>query len=355
MEKLIVKIGNEKREIGPNQPAFIIAEMSANHGHNIRKAYKIIDEVAKAGADAIKLQTYTPDTITIDSNKKYFQVEINDAWKGQTLYSLYSKAYTPWEGMPKLKKYAEDKGLVFFSSVFDNTSVDFLETINVPIYKVASFEVVDIPLLKRIGRTKKPVIISRGMSTLSELKLALKTLKNAGTSSIAILHCVSSYPAKFDEMNIYTITDLIKKFNHVVGLSDHSPGATASIAAVSLGAKVIEKHIILSRSEGGPDAAFSLEPNEFKKLVDSVRNTEAALGKPFYGSGIKESENIVFRKSLFVVENIKKGQKFTAQNIRSIRPGHGLEPKYYERVIGKLAKVDLEKGTPLKLIHIENV
>src|SRR3989338_7655409 len=185
MEKLIVKIGNEKREIGPNQPAFIIAEMSANHGHNIRKAYKIIDEVAKAGADAIKLQTYTPDTITIDSNKKYFQVEINDAWKGQTLYSLYSKAYTPWEWMPKLKKYAEDKGLVFFSSVFDNTSVDFLETINVPIYKVASFEVVDIPLLKRIGRTKKPVIISRGMSTLSELKLALKTLKNAGTSSIA--------------------------------------------------------------------------------------------------------------------------------------------------------------------------
>src|SRR3989344_859157 len=239
MMDLVIKTKGKTIKIGSSHPVFIIAEMSANHGHDITKAFEIIDEASRAGVDAIKLQTYTPDTITIDSNKKYFQVEINDAWKGQTLYSLYSKAYTPWEWMPKLKKYAEDKGLVFFSSVFDNTSVDFLETINVPIYKVASFEVVDIPLLKRIGRTKKPVIISRGMSTLSELKLALKTLKNAGTSSIAILHCVSSYPAKFDEMNIYTITDLIKKFNHVVGLSDHSPGATASIAAVSLGAKVI--------------------------------------------------------------------------------------------------------------------
>ena len=351
----IVKTKSGKRYVGSGHSAFIIAEMSANHGHDIKKAYKIIDEAAKAGVDAIKIQTYTPDTITINSNKEYFKVKVNKAWKGQTLYSLYSKAYTPWEWIPKLKIYTETKGLIFFSSVFDTTSVDFLEKIDVPIYKVASFEVVDIPLLRRVGKTKKPVIISRGMSSLSELKLAIKTLKNSGTPSIAILHCVSSYPAKFNEMNISTIPDMSKKFKNIIGLSDHSLGSVASIAAISLGAKIIEKHFILSRSEGGPDAAFSLEPKELKELVESVRKTEEAIGKPSYGSGTKESENIVFRKSLFIVEDIKKGQKFTAKNIRSIRPGHGLEPKHYERIIGKTAKVDLEKGTPLKFIHIQNV
>lgn len=355
MKEFIIKTLKRKIIVGKNRPTFIIAEMSANHGHDIKKAFKIIDAAIKAGADAIKLQTYTADTITIDSDKEYFQVKVNKAWKGQTLYNLYKKAYTPWEWMPRLKRYAEDKGLVFFSSVFDNTSVDFLEKINVPIYKVASFEVVDIPLLKRIGRTRKPVIISRGMSSLSELKLALRTLTNAGTPSIAILHCISSYPAKFDEMNISTIPDMTKKFRNIIGLSDHSPGTTASVAAVSLGAKVIEKHITLSRSESGPDTAFSLEPQEFKNLVDAIRNTEASLGKPFYGSGVKESENTVFRKSLFIVEDIKKGQKLTSKNIRSIRPGHGLEPKYYDKIIGKVARVDLEKGTPLQFSHIKNV
>ena len=350
-------IKNEKitREIGPSRPVFIIAEISANHGHDIKKAYKIIDEAARAGVDAIKLQTYTPDTITIDSNKKYFQVKVNDAWKGQTLYSLYGKGYMPWEWQPKLKKYAESSGLICFSTPFDTTAVDFLEKMGVSLYKVASFEVVDIPLLKRIGQTKKPVIISRGMSSLAELKLAIKTLKKHGCPSIAILHCISSYPAEHKEMNLRTIPDLAKKFKTVVGISDHSPGITVPVSSVVLGASIIEKHITLSRKDGGLDAAFSLEPYEFKNLVDAVRNAEAMLGKISYSPGLKESENIIFRKSLFVIEDIKKGQKFTAQNIRSIRPGHGLEPKYYDEVIGKLAKIDLEKGTPLKFEHIKNV
>jgi len=346
MKDFIVKTSNGKINLGKDG-VFIIAEMSANHGHSFNKALKIIDAAAKAGADAIKLQTYTADTITLDSDKKYFQVKVNDAWKGQTLHSLYKKAYTPWEWLPKLKKYAESKGLVFFSSVFDNTSVDFLEKMDVPLYKVASFEVIDIPLLERIGRTKKPVIMSRGMASLEEVKLAIKTLKKAGCPAIALLHCISSYPAKYEEMNLATIPDLAKKFGLVVGLSDHSPGIVAPIASVALGASIIEKHLIISRAEDGPDAAFSLEPKEFEELVRAVRDAEKTIGRPSHGLGTKESENIIFRKSLFVVENIKKGEKFTNKNVRSIRPGHGLEPKYFEKVIGKKAKKDLEKGTPL--------
>lgn len=348
------KIKTQKgiREIGPGQMTFIIAEMSGNHRQDIKKAYKIIDAAARAGADAIKLQTYTPDTITIDSDRPEFQIKVNKAWKGQTLYSLYNKAYTPWNWQPKLKKYAELKGLVCFSTPFDTTAVDFLEKMDVQLYKVASFEVVDIPLLKRIGQTKKPVIMSRGMASLQELNLAIKTIKDAGCPSAAILHCISSYPAKYDEMNLATIPDLKKRFKTTVGLSDHSPGSTATIAAVALGASVIEKHLILSRAEGGPDAAFSLEPDEFKELAESVRNAEKTIGKPSHGAGTRESENIIFRKSLFVVENIKKDEKFTPQNIRSIRPGHGLEPKYYSRVIGKTARINLEKGTPLKISHL---
>ena len=354
LKPFIINTQKNKKKIGPGQPIFIIAEMSANHGQDIRKAYKIIDEAAKAGADAIKLQTYTPDTITIDSDKEYFQVKVNNAWKGQTLYSLYKKGSMPWEWQPKLKKYAESRGLVCFSTPFDGTSVDFLEKIGMPLYKIASFEVVDIPLLKRIGQTKKPVIISRGMSSLPELKLAIKTLKKNGCPSLAILHCISSYPAKPEEMNLKTIPDLAKKFKTVVGISDHSQGIVIPIGSVALGASIIEKHLTLSKKDGGPDAAFSLEPHQFKELVDSIRDTEAAMGKPFYGAGTRESENIIFRKSLFVVENIKKGQKFTPQNIRSIRPGYGLEPKHFDKVIGKLSRINLEKGTPLKLNHIKS-
>ena len=346
MLNFTIKTPKGKRIIGPGQPAFIIAEMSGNHNQDIRRAYKIINAAAAAGADAVKLQTYTPDTITIDSDKKYFQVKVNDAWKGQTLYNLYKKVYTPWEWQPKLKKYAEKKGLICFSTPFDNTAVDFLEKIKVGLYKVASFEVVDIPLLKRIGKTKKPVIMSRGMASLSEIKLAIKTLKDSGCPAVAILHCVSSYPAKPEEMNLATIPDLAKKLKTVVGLSDHNLNSAVTIAGVALGAKIIEKHLALARADGGADAAFSLEPDEFGKMVNSVRTAEAATGRPSYGAGIKESENITFRKSLFAVSDIKKGEKITEKNVKSIRPGHGLEPKYYDKILGKIVKVDIEKGTP---------
>lgn len=346
MKSLIIKTPKGKRIIGEGQPAFIIAEMSGNHNKDIKRAYKIIDAAAAAGADAVKLQTYTPDTITVNSDKKYFQVKVNDAWKGQTLYNLYKKVYTPWEWQPKLKEYGEKKGLVVFSTPFDNTAVDFLEKMKVSLYKVASFEVVDIPLLKRIGRTKKPVIMSRGMATLSEMKLAIKTLKDSGCLATAILHCVSSYPAKPDEMNLATIPDLAKKLKVTAGLSDHNLDSAVTIASVAMGAKIIEKHLTLKRADGGADAAFSLEPDEFREMVNSVRTAEAAIGKPGYGAGNKESENVIFRKSLFVAENIKKGEKFTEKNVRSVRPGHGLEPKYYDKILGKTAKTDIEKGTP---------
>lgn len=348
MGNIIIETSKGKRIVGPGQPVFIVAEMSANHGHNIKRALQIIDAAARAGANAIKLQTYTPDTITINSDKKYFQVKVNKAWKGQTLHSLYGKAYMPWEWQPKLKKYAESKGLLCFSTPFDNTAVDFLEKINVSLYKVASFEVVDIPLLERIGKTKKPVIMSRGMASLAEIKLAIQTLKKAGCSAIALLHCVSSYPAKHEEMNLATIPDLAKKFKTVVGISDHSLGIETPIVAITLGASIIEKHVTISRADGGPDAAFSLEPHELRELVQSVRNAEKTIGKPFYGSGVKESENIIFRKSLFVVENIKKGEEFTSKNVRSIRPGHGLEPKYLHSIIGRKTTKSLESGTPLR-------
>jgi pseudaminic acid synthase len=342
-----IKTPEGDRQIGPGKAVFIVAEMSGNHHLRINKAFQIIKAAAKAGADAVKLQTYTPDTITIDSDKKYFQVKVNKAWKGQTLYGLYQKAYTPWEWQPKLKKYAEKLGLVCFSSPFDPTAVDFLEKMKVPLYKVASFEVVDIPLLKKIGRTKKPVIISRGMASLSELKLAIKTLKENGAPQVAVLHCTSSYPAKPEEMNLATIPEIAKKFNVVTGLSDHSSGIAASVAAVALGASIIEKHLIISRKEGGPDAAFSIEPDEFSRLVKSVREVEQAVGRPQLKAGRAESENIIFRKSLFVVKDIKKGEKFTEKNIRSIRPGYGLASKYFDEIIGREARKSITRGTPL--------
>lgn len=353
MDNIIIKTSKGKRIIGSNQPVFIIAEMSGNHNHNYNKALKLIDVAANAGVDAIKLQTYTADTITINCNKEYFQVKVNKAWKGQSLYSLYKKAYTPWEWQPKLKKYAESKGLILFSTPFDNTAVDFLEKMNVLLYKIASFEVVDIPLLKKIGQTKKPVIMSRGMSSVEELELAIKTLKDNGAPQVAILHCVSSYPAVPEQMNLSTIPDISKKFNVISGLSDHTLGITASVTAVALGASIIEKHFTLSRKDGGPDAGFSLEPNELKQLVKSIREAECAIGKPVYGAGDKEAKNVIFRKSLFVVKDIKKGEKFSIENVRSIRPGYGLLPKYYDDIIDKIAKIDIESGTPLSFELIQ--
>lgn len=347
MKSFVIKTPKGKRKIGPGEPCFIIAEMSGNHNHDFERAKKIIDAAVESGVDAIKLQTYTPDTMTIDCDSDYFQVKVNDAWAGNTLYKLYEMAHTPWEWQAQLKKYAEDKGVLLFSTPFDETAVDFLEDLKVSLYKVASFETGDLELLKKIGSTKKPVIISRGMTSEKALGLAIKTLKKSGAPQVAVLHCVSSYPAKPEQMNLATVEDIAKRFGVVSGLSDHSLGITAAIASVALGASVIEKHFTLKRSEGGPDAAFSLEPHEMKELVKSVREVEAAIGKPNYNVGKKEAENLVFRRSIFVVKDIKKGEKFTRENIRVIRPGYGLEPKELSKVLNKKAKKDIKRGEPM--------
>jgi len=355
VKPIIIKTPRGKRKIGPGQSAFIVAEMSGNHNHSFNKAKKIIDAAVRAGVDAVKLQTYTPDTMTIDCDKEYFQVKVNKAWKGQTLYDLYKKAYTPWEWQPKLKKYGESKGLVVFSTPFDKTSVEFLEKMGVGLYKVASFEVVDIPLLKAIGKTKKPVIMSRGMASVEEIKLAVNTLKKNGCPQVAILHCVSSYPASIEQMNLRTIPDIKEKFGVISGLSDHTLSQEVVIAAVALGANIIEKHFTIARADGGPDANFSLEPDELKNLVKSIRLAESALGKPFYKISNKESSNTIFRKSLFAVQDIKKGERLTENNVRSIRPGYGLASKYYDNVIGLEAKKDIERGTPLSFSLIKKL
>src|SRR3989344_3156896 len=336
-----------RRKIGLGEPVFIVAELSGNHNGDIKRALKIIDAVADAGANAVKLQTYTPDTMTIDSNRPEFIVRGNPAWKGKTLYQLYGEASTPWEWHKQLFEHAKKRGLICFSTPFDNSSVDFLEKLETPIYKVASFEVVDIPLLERIGKTKKPVIMSRGMASVDEVKLAIKTLKKFGTPEIILLQCVSAYPANPEDMNLSMIPDLRKRFKVLAGLSDYSLSHDVAVASVALGACVIEKHITLARRDGGPDAAFSLEPQEFAKLVKSVRLVEKAIGAPSYKRSKGEKENIVFRKSLYVVKDIKKGERFTPKNIRSIRPGNGLAPMYYRKVLGKLARKNISKATPL--------
>lgn len=347
MRDITIQTPKGERKIGPGQPVFIIAEMSGNHNQDINRAYKIIDAAAEAEADAVKLQTYTADTMTIDCDNEYFQVKVNDAWKGQTLYSLYEKAYTPWAWQPKLKEYGESKGLVVFSTPFDNTAVDFLEKMNVALYKVASFEVVDIPLLKKIGQTKKPVIMSRGMASSEEIETAIMTLKKNGSPQAAVLHCVSSYPAKPEEMNLATIPDLVKRFNVIAGLSDHTLGITSALASIGLGACIIEKHFTLKRSDGGPDAAFSLEPEEMKQLTKAAREAQISIGKANYDLNGNEKQMSAYRRSLFVVENIKAGEKFSHNNIKCIRPAFGLSPVYLDKIIGKIAKQDIERGTPL--------
>lgn len=340
-----------KRKIGAGEPCFIVAEVSGNHNQSFYRAVEIIKAVAETGADAVKLQTYTADTITIKSDKPWFRVGEGDKpefWKGKTLYELYEIAYTPWDWQPKLKKIAEDLGLIFFSTPFDHTAVDFLEEMNIPCYKVASFEVVDIPLLKKIAQTGKPVIISSGPSSLEEIDLALTTLRENGAKDIVLLHCISAYPAKPENMRLKTIQDLRNRFHVEVGLSDHSMGIEVAIASRVFGACMIEKHVTLKRAEGGVDSDFSLEPQELKELVRTIRNVEKAMGEPSYDSwSPQELEEKKYRRSLFAVENIKKGEMFTEKNIRSIRPGAGLHPKFYEEILGKKAKQNIERGTPL--------
>lgn len=341
------------RKIGEDSPAFIIAELSANHLQKYENAVKLIKEAKKAGADAVKLQTYTPDTITIDCDNEYFQIKQGTIWDGTTLYKLYQEAYTPWDWQPKLKKIAEEEGLICFSSPFDNTAVDFLEEMDVPAYKIASFEITDIPFIEYVASKGKPVIISTGIATLSDIEEALNACKRVGNENVALLKCTSEYPSPFEDINLKTMPNMADTFNKVVGISDHTLGHTVSIGAVALGAKVVEKHFTLSRSNGGPDSAFSMEPDEFKIMVDSIRDMEKALGKVIYELTEKQLKSREHSRSLFVVKDMKAGEVFTEENVRSIRPGFGVETKYIKDVLGKKAKDDIKKGTPVSLLIIK--
>jgi len=331
---------------------FIVAELSANHNQNLQIALDTIEAMKESGTDAVKLQTYTPDTLTINSSKNYFQIKSDTLWDGKSLYDLYKEAYTPWEWHKELFDKARSLDLICFSTPFDNSAVDFLETLGNPIYKVASFEIQDLPLIEYIASKGKPVIISTGIAELKDIELAIAACKNTGNRDVALLKCTSAYPAPFEEANLKTIPDLAEKFGAVSGLSDHTLGISVPIAAAALGAKIIEKHFILDRKLGGPDSAFSLEPNEFKTMVNAIREVEKALGKVTYELSEKVKSNRVFSRSLFVVKNIKKGDIFTRENIRSIRPGYGLHPKYYFEILGKTASCDIEEGEPLKWEYI---
>lgn len=348
----IMTISN--RVISREQPVFIVAELSGNHNGNLDNAIKLIKEAAKAGVDAIKFQTYTADTITIDCDNEYFQIKQGTLWGGRTLYDLYKEAYTPWDWQPKLKKIAEGEGLICFSSPFDKTAVDFLEDMDVPAYKVASFEITDIPLIEYMASKGKPIILATGIATLSEIQEAIDACKRVGNEQIAILKCTSAYPAALEDMNLKTIPNLAETFNVVAGLSDHTLGISVPIAAVALGAKIIEKHFTLCRADGGPDAAFSLEPDELKAMVKSIREIEKALGTVTYDLTDKMKDSRSFSRSLFAVRDIKKGEDFTVSNVKSIRPGYGMHTRYYNDIIGKTAKEDIIKGTPMDWKLIDN-
>lgn len=324
----------------------IVAELSANHNGNPERAEMLVRAAAAAGADAVKLQTYTADTLTIPSDKPWFQIQ-GTQWGGRSLYNLYQEASMPWEWQARLKRLANDLGLECFSTPFDASAVDFLESLSMPCHKVASFEMVDIPLLKKIASTGKPVIVSTGMATLAEIDEAVRTLRTNGAGDLTLLKCTSAYPAPPEEANLRTIPHLAQAFNCRAGLSDHTMGSAVAVAAVSLGACMIEKHFTLSRSDGGPDGAFSMEPEEFKAMVRDIRTVEKALGQVSYEMTKKQKDSLVFRRSLFVVRDIKKGELFTPENIRSIRPGNGLPPRYLDTVSGKRATEDIERGTPL--------
>lgn len=344
-EMTYINIGH--RKIGVNQPTYIVAELSANHNQEFNQAIQLIKAAKGAGADAIKIQTYTPDTLTIDCDNDYFRIGKGTIWEGKTLYDLYREAYTPWEWQPKLKKIANDLEIDFFSSPFDKTAVDFLEEMELPAHKIASFELVDIPLIQYVAKTGKPIIMSTGMATLAEIDEAVTAAREAGCKELALLKCTSSYPAKPEEMSLRTIPHLAEAFITPVGLSDHTLGIAVPLAAVALGACIVEKHFTLSRSIPGPDSAFSLEPDEFKAMVDAIRITEKALGGVHYKVSEHEAASRVFRRSLFVVKNMKAGEIFSENNVRSIRPGYGLRTRYISEILGRKACCDIERGTPL--------
>lgn len=336
-----------------NKKTYIIAEMSANHAGSIDRAKEIIHAAKEAGADCIKIQTYTADTLTLDCDNQYFHID-NGTWKGDTLYNLYKKAYTPWEWQEELKKEADKIGIDFLSTPFDSTSVDFLESIGLEFYKIASFELVDIPLIKYVASKGKPIIMSTGMGTLGEIEEAVNTIKSQGNSPIYLLKCSSSYPAISENMNLNTMVNMGQTFGVPVGLSDHSMGDIGAITAVAMGASIIEKHFCLSRKIENPDSSFSMEPDEFKKMVDNIRTVEMAKGIVKYGPSEEEEYNVGFRKSIFVTKEIKVGEVFSKENIKVVRPGYGLKPKYYDEVIGKYSSKKIEKGMPLEWNMIED-
>jgi pseudaminic acid synthase len=342
------------RKIGKGHPVFIIAEISANHLGNYDIAANIIRAAKKSGADAIKLQTYTPDTMTIDCDSDIFTIAEGTLWDGSTFYDLYKDAQTPWEWHADLKEIAEDEGLIFFSTPFDPSAVDFLEELDVPAFKIASFEITDIPLIEYVASKGKPILISTGIATLCDIEEAVLACRRMGNDQIVLLKCTSAYPAPIEEANLRTIPHMAEAFKTISGLSDHTTDIAVPVAAAAIGASVIEKHFTLDRSAGGPDAPFSLEPDEFSQMVCAIRNAEHALGSIQYDLTDKMKQNRVFARSLFVVKDIQKGETFTKENVRSIRPGNGMHPKNLKYILDKKARIPLKKGTPLDWRMIEN-
>lgn len=335
------------RTIGKASPSYIIAEMSGNHNGDIRRALEIVEAAAEAGADAIKLQTYTADTITLDCNNEYFQTQKGSLWEGRTLYDLYGEAYTPWEWHGPLMEKARELGLTCFSTPFDFTAVDFLEKLDVPAYKIASYEIQDIPLIRKVAETGKPVIMSTGIATLADIYAAVETCRKAGNEQIVLLKCTSAYPSPYEEMNLNVIPHMKQTFGCICGLSDHTLGTEVAVASVALGAEIVEKHLTLKRADGGVDSAFSMEPKEFADMVRQIRNVEKAKGHVSYELTDKQKEGRQFGRSLFIAEDVCEGSEFTEKNIRSVRPAAGLATKYYKSVLGRKASCDLKKGMPL--------
>lgn len=346
-----IRIGD--RLISENSPAFIIAEMSGNHNMDFERAVAIVKAAKEAGADAIKLQTYTADTITLDCDDPCFRLEQDALWDGMILHKLYQEAYTPWEWQPKLKEIADEIGIMLFSSPFDLTSIDFLEEMDVPAYKVASSEINDIPFLKKIAKTGKPIIISTGIAYMEDIERALRTCKEAGNENVILLKCSTAYPAPYEEINLKTIPNMKETFDCIVGLSDHTMGSAVSGAGVAVGAKVIEKHLTLRRADGGVDSAFSMEPEEFKEMVDNIRIIEKALGKATYELTQKQEKSRKYSRSLFVAQDMKAGDVFTPENLRSVRPANGLHTMYYEELLGKKITKDAKLGTPMSWDLVE--
>lgn len=338
--------------IDHNSPVFIIAELSANHNGSLDTAIETIRAAKRTGANAIKLQTYTADTMTLDVHKPDFMLSQGTIWDGKYLHDLYKEAYTPWEWHKRLFEVAEEEGLICFSSPFDSTAVELLEELNVPAYKIASFEITDIPLIELVASKGKPVIISTGIADSQDIELALDACKRMENDQVILLKCTSSYPAPIEEANMIMVKDLAQRYNVLSGLSDHTMGSTVPIVSTVMGARIIEKHFILDKSIGGPDASFSMDEKEFTEMVKGVREAEKAIGKVDYNLTEKQKKGREFSRSLYVAENIAKGEKITRENIRAIRPGYGLHPKHYNDVLGKSANEDLEKGTALSLNHL---